>query len=166
MVRERHPARYRHVAPSDQAHILDGMMGGAKESSGDPCCPVAGKARDAVDACGLDGYGEGYSKPQHCFQRWAKARRGIQSCLKAFTARQADHARRQLEGIQSIIGQMNRSAIPEDEHSACTSRRVGIELVSQFAPQVYRSVRFICPHRSSVVSSGCKPSRESHGSAQ
>jgi hypothetical protein len=71
-----------------------------------------------MDACGLDGFGEGYAKPQHCFHRWARARRRIQSRLNAFTTRSAHHARRQLEGIQPAVGQMNRSAISEDEHSS------------------------------------------------
>src|SRR5262245_587754 len=81
IVRQRHLNRHRHGAPTDQTRIRDRMVGGTQRARRDQRYAVAGEAGNTMDACGLDGFGEGYAKPQHCFPRWASARRGIQSRL-------------------------------------------------------------------------------------
>jgi len=53
MVCQRHVARHRHLAPTDQAHIGDRVMGGATRVCGDD----RGAAGDAVDASGVKGFG-------------------------------------------------------------------------------------------------------------
>jgi hypothetical protein len=49
IVGQRHVARLRHVAPTDQPHIRDGVVGRAKRAGGDPRHTGAGKPRDAVN---------------------------------------------------------------------------------------------------------------------
>ena len=49
MMHQRHLARHRHVAPPDQSHIGDRVMGGATRAGGDQRRAVAGEAGDAVD---------------------------------------------------------------------------------------------------------------------
>jgi hypothetical protein len=62
VVRPRHLARHRHVAPADQLRIRDGVVGRAKRAGRDQRRAVASEARDAVDACGLNGLGEGHRR--------------------------------------------------------------------------------------------------------
>ena len=50
MVGQRHLAWHRHVAPTDQPRIRDGVVGGATWAGGDQRRAVAGEAGDAVDA--------------------------------------------------------------------------------------------------------------------
>jgi hypothetical protein len=45
------------VAPTDQPDIRDGVMGGATRPGGDPRRAVARQTGDAVEACGLNGFG-------------------------------------------------------------------------------------------------------------
>jgi hypothetical protein len=59
MVRSRHVARHRHVAPADQPRIRDGMMGRATRAGRDPRRAVAGEAGDTVDTGGVEGFGQG-----------------------------------------------------------------------------------------------------------
>src|SRR5262245_60782978 len=54
VVGQRHLARHRHVAPTDQLHIRDRLMCGAKRTGRDQGRAVAGEAGDAVEARGLD----------------------------------------------------------------------------------------------------------------
>jgi hypothetical protein len=85
MVGQRHFARHRYVAPTDQAHIRDGVMGGATWAGGDQGGAVAGEARDAVNTRGLHGLGEGHRRQdggeaagQHRLARpWGPRRRTL-----------------------------------------------------------------------------------------
>jgi hypothetical protein len=65
MVCWRHVARPRHVAPADQPRIRDGVVGRATRAGHDHRRAVAPQARDAVDARGVEGVGEG-SDPAEC----------------------------------------------------------------------------------------------------
>ena len=62
MVGQRHFTRHQHVAPADQPRIRDGMMGGATRESRHQRGAVAGAAGDTMDACGLNGLGEGHRR--------------------------------------------------------------------------------------------------------
>jgi hypothetical protein len=53
VVGPRHLAWQRHLAPTDQAHIGDGVLGGATRARGESGA-VAGAAGDARDAGGVD----------------------------------------------------------------------------------------------------------------
>jgi hypothetical protein len=54
--------RHRHAAPADQPHIRDGVVGSAKRAGRDQLGAVVGEAGDAVDVCGLDGFGQGHRR--------------------------------------------------------------------------------------------------------
>jgi hypothetical protein len=60
VVGPRHLARPRHVAPADQPHIGEGVMGGAKRPGRDQGRTIAHEASQAVDARGLNGFGQGH----------------------------------------------------------------------------------------------------------
>jgi hypothetical protein len=62
MVGQRHVAWHRHVAPTDQPCIREGMVGCARRAGRDPRRTVYGKAGDVVDARGLDGLSEGHRR--------------------------------------------------------------------------------------------------------
>jgi hypothetical protein len=62
VVRPRHLARHRHVAPADQPHIGDGVMGGTKRPGRDHGRTVAGEAGNAANAGDLNGFGQGLSR--------------------------------------------------------------------------------------------------------
>jgi hypothetical protein len=59
VVGQRHFAWHRHVAPADQPDIRDGVMGGTKRAGRHQRGAVAGEAGDTMDACGLNGFGQG-----------------------------------------------------------------------------------------------------------
>jgi hypothetical protein len=59
---ERHSTRIGHVAPADQSHIRDGVMGGAKRAGRDQGGAVAGAAGNAVNPRGLNRLGEGHGR--------------------------------------------------------------------------------------------------------
>jgi hypothetical protein len=59
---QRHFTRHRHMAPTDQPRIRDGVMGGAAWAGRDPRRAVTSEAGDAVDAGGLNGFGEGHGR--------------------------------------------------------------------------------------------------------
>jgi hypothetical protein len=58
MVGQGHVARHRHVAPTDQAHIRDRMMGGATRASRHQRGAVAREASDAREVGGVDRCGQ------------------------------------------------------------------------------------------------------------
>jgi hypothetical protein len=60
MVRQRDIARHRHVTPTDQAHILDRLVRGATRAGRHHRRAVVRQAGDAVDAGGLEGFGQGH----------------------------------------------------------------------------------------------------------
>jgi hypothetical protein len=60
VVRPRHVARPRHLAAPDQSHLGDGVMWGAARPRGDDRGASAGAAGDAMDARGLEGFGEAH----------------------------------------------------------------------------------------------------------
>jgi hypothetical protein len=62
VVGQRDLARHRHVTPTDQSRIRDGLVGRAKRAGRHPRRAVAGEAGDAVDACRLKGFGEGHRR--------------------------------------------------------------------------------------------------------
>jgi hypothetical protein len=62
MVGQRHLARQRHLAATDQPRIRDGMMRGTKRAGCDHCGAVAREASDAMDARGLKSLGEGHRR--------------------------------------------------------------------------------------------------------
>ena len=62
VVRQRHVARHRHVAPAGQPRIRDGMMGRATRAGRDQRCAVVGAAGDTVNAWGLNGFGQRYRR--------------------------------------------------------------------------------------------------------
>ena len=57
-----HVPRHRHLSPTDQTHIREGVIGGAKRPGRDERRAVAGAAGDAVDMHGLNGLGEGHGR--------------------------------------------------------------------------------------------------------
>jgi hypothetical protein len=59
MVRQRHVARPRHLAAPDPPHIGERMRRGATRPRGDQCGAGAGAAGEAMEAGGLEGFGEG-----------------------------------------------------------------------------------------------------------
>jgi hypothetical protein len=59
MVRPRPLARQRHLAPADQPHVGDGVVGGATRPGGDEGGGVSAEAGDAVEAGGAEGVGQG-----------------------------------------------------------------------------------------------------------
>jgi hypothetical protein len=58
VVRQRHLARQRHAAPADPPHVGDGVMQGAARASRDQGRAVTRQAGDAVDARGLNSFGQ------------------------------------------------------------------------------------------------------------
>jgi hypothetical protein len=60
VVGERPLARRGHLAPTDQPHIGNGMVGGATRPGGDDGGAPPGEAGDAMDAGGVDGLGQGH----------------------------------------------------------------------------------------------------------
>src|SRR5215510_56304 len=62
VVRQRHLARHRHLAPADPPDVRDGVMRGAEQAGGDQCRAVAREAGDAMDARRLDGFGQGHRR--------------------------------------------------------------------------------------------------------
>jgi hypothetical protein len=60
LVRQRHVARQRHLATPDQPHIGDRVVRGATRPRGDHGGALAGEAGDAVEAGGLEGFGEAH----------------------------------------------------------------------------------------------------------
>src|SRR5215813_8643821 len=62
VVRQRHLARHRHVGSADQPHIRDRMMESAKRTGRHQGGAVAREAGDAMDACGLKGFGQGHRR--------------------------------------------------------------------------------------------------------
>ena len=57
VVRQRHVARQRHLAPADPPDSRDGVMRGATRASRHPGGAVARAARDAMEARRLNGLG-------------------------------------------------------------------------------------------------------------
>jgi hypothetical protein len=56
MVRQRHVTRHRHVAPTDQPHIREGLVGRSTRAARDSRRTGAGEAGDVVHAReGVDG---------------------------------------------------------------------------------------------------------------
>jgi hypothetical protein len=62
MVRQRHLAGQRHVAPADQADSRERMMRGATRAGRDEGRAGAGAAGDAVEAGGLEGFGQAHRR--------------------------------------------------------------------------------------------------------
>jgi hypothetical protein len=62
IVGQRHLARHRHVAATDQPRIRDGMVERTTWAGRDQRRAVAGAAGDAVDPGGLEGFGEGHGR--------------------------------------------------------------------------------------------------------
>jgi hypothetical protein len=62
VVRQRHFPRQRHLAAPDQAHLGDGVMGGATRACGDDGGAGAGEAGDAMDAGGLQRFGQAHRR--------------------------------------------------------------------------------------------------------
>jgi hypothetical protein len=62
MVGQRHLAGHRHVTPTDQPRIREGLVGRATRAGGDQGRAVAGAASDAVNSRGLKGFGEGHRR--------------------------------------------------------------------------------------------------------
>jgi hypothetical protein len=60
--RQRHCTRQRHVAAIYQSHSRDGIAGRATRGGRDQGRPVAGAASDAMDAGGLNGFGQGHRR--------------------------------------------------------------------------------------------------------
>ncbi len=58
VVRQRHLARRGDVPAADQPHIRDRLRRGATRAGRDQCRAGAREASDAVDARGLEGFGE------------------------------------------------------------------------------------------------------------
>jgi hypothetical protein len=58
VVRQRHVARHRHVAPADQPRIRDSVMAGAKGVRRDERGAVAREASDATEVGGVDRCGQ------------------------------------------------------------------------------------------------------------
>jgi hypothetical protein len=71
VVRQRHLARHRDLTTPDQPHIRDGVVRGATGARRDPRQAVTGEAGDAMDARGLEGFGQRHGwqdsgkSPQH-----------------------------------------------------------------------------------------------------
>src|SRR5690242_1026433 len=62
VVAERDFAGTRNGATADEAGIADGVMRGTKRACTDEAAAVFEDARDAVDACGFDGFLEGHGR--------------------------------------------------------------------------------------------------------
>jgi hypothetical protein len=62
VVGQRHLAGHRHLTPADQPHVRDGAAGGAERAWGDQRRTVARAAGDAVEARGLEGFGDEYRR--------------------------------------------------------------------------------------------------------
>jgi hypothetical protein len=60
VVGQRHLTRHGDLAPTDQPHIGNGMVGGATRPGGDDGGAPPGEAGDAVDAGGVEGLGQGH----------------------------------------------------------------------------------------------------------
>jgi hypothetical protein len=78
MVGQRDLARHRHVAPTDQPRIRDGVMRGATRAGRHQRRAVAGEASAAMGTCGLKGLGEGHRRQDRgespCQARLARPR--------------------------------------------------------------------------------------------
>jgi hypothetical protein len=61
-ISQRHLARHRPVAPADQPRIRDRMVGGATRARRHQRGAAAGEAGDTMDACGLNGFGQGHRR--------------------------------------------------------------------------------------------------------
>jgi hypothetical protein len=57
-MRPRRVARCRHLTAADQSHIGDRLVRGVKRTGRDHRRTVAREASDAVEACGLKGFGQ------------------------------------------------------------------------------------------------------------
>jgi hypothetical protein len=64
VVGQRHFARHRHVAPTDQPDMGDGVLGGATRPGRDQRRAVTGAAGDAVEEHGVEGFREGHRRPE------------------------------------------------------------------------------------------------------
>jgi hypothetical protein len=62
MVGPRPLARHRHVTPTDQSRIRDGMVGRSKRTGRDPRRAGTGEAGHAGETRGLKGLGEGHRR--------------------------------------------------------------------------------------------------------
>jgi hypothetical protein len=62
VVGQRHLARHRHLAPTDQVHVRDGMVGRATRAGGDQGRAVADEASDVVEARSLDGLDQAHGR--------------------------------------------------------------------------------------------------------
>jgi hypothetical protein len=62
MVRQRHLPRQGHLAPTDQPHVRDRLRRGATRAGRDQRRAGAGEASDAVEARGLDGFGQAHGR--------------------------------------------------------------------------------------------------------
>ena len=62
VVLELHLTRRRHLDPTDQPRIRDGLVGRATRAGRDPRRAVAGEPGDAVNPRGLNGLGEGHRR--------------------------------------------------------------------------------------------------------
>jgi hypothetical protein len=60
MVRQRHLAWHGHLAPTDQPDVRNGVVRSAKRARHDAGGAVAGKAGHAVDARGVERFGQGH----------------------------------------------------------------------------------------------------------
>jgi hypothetical protein len=59
MVRQRHVAGHRYLSATNQPHIRDRMVRGATRPRRDERGAIAGETGNAVDAGGVEGFGEG-----------------------------------------------------------------------------------------------------------
>jgi hypothetical protein len=62
VVRQRPLARHRHVAPTDQPHIGEGVMGGVKRPGRDQHRAIAREAGNAMDARGVEALSAGHCR--------------------------------------------------------------------------------------------------------
>jgi hypothetical protein len=93
VVDPRQLARHRDLATADQARIRDGVMGGATRATRHQRGAVASEAGDTMDACGLNGFGQG-----HVQEEAGQAARQYR-CARARTAEPQDIAARTPVGI-------------------------------------------------------------------
>jgi hypothetical protein len=62
VVRQRHLPGRGDLPAADQAHVRDGVVRGAERARGDDRRAPAGEAGDAMDARGVEGFGEGHGR--------------------------------------------------------------------------------------------------------
>jgi hypothetical protein len=78
VVRQRHLAWQRHLPPTDQAHIGDGVMGGAKRARRNEGGTVAGEAGNTMHAGCVDGLRRGHigqdRREASCQPHWVRER--------------------------------------------------------------------------------------------